>query len=223
MCFFFPQRCIFCNEVIEPHSLCCETCAATVHPIAPPLCSYCGANRKDCSCGKHHHLYKRVVAPFYYRDAVRNGVLRLKQFDDPRAIDYFSRHMAAVLRREFPELPFDVIGYMPMTDAACRKRQYNQSELLAKAVGKKVALPVESLLKKLYETRPQKRLKLWQRKGNVLGVFDIARPVPGERILLVDDLLTTGASLDECCKMLLLGGAQSVTVLTIAVTPPEKD
>lgn len=223
LCFFFPERCIFCNAVIEPHRLCCDKCAKTVHPISPPLCPHCGCSKVVCDCGKHRHHYQRVIAPFYYEEAVRGGILRLKRWDDPKAIDYFSKHMAAALRRECPELPFDGICYMPMTKEDRFERQYNQSQLLAKAVGKAVNLPVKDVLVKRYQTTPQKRLKLWQRKGNVLGAFDVVGSVKEESILLIDDLLTSGASLDECAKMLLIYGARSVTVLTAAVTPPEKE
>ena len=223
LCFFFPKRCIFCNEVVEPQRLCCDSCAQTVHLVAPPLCPYCGCHKKDCKCKKHRHYYDRAVAPFYYKDAVRSGILRLKKWDDPYAVRYFASNMTAALRREFPQLPFDAVCHIPMTKRDKRTRQYNQGELLAREISKSTGIPRWDALVKIYETTPQKRLKRWQRKGNVLGVFDVVRPVKDARILLVDDLLTSGSSLDECAKMLLICGAKSVTALTAAVTPPEED
>ncbi len=223
LCIFFPARCIFCNEVIEPLQLCCDGCRGEISTIRPPVCPLCGCHEEDCECSGHHHAYDAVLAPFYYEKAVRHGILRLKKWDDPKAIAFFAAKMAAVLRREYPELPFDGIGYIPMTKRKMRQREYNQSRLLAKELAKAVKLPLSHALIKRYETKPQKGLGHAQRSGNVLGAFDVIETLPGERMLLVDDVITTGATAGECAKMLKLLGAKTVTVIGIAVTPPKRE
>lgn len=222
-CLIFPERCIFCNEVIEPLRLCCEACRGAIVPIRPPICRLCGCNEEDCECSGHRHAYDGVVAPFYYEEAVRRGVLRLKRWDDPKAIRFFASQMAAVVRREFPELSFDGVCYVPMTKTKARARAFNQSRLLAGELARILKLPLHHALVKPYETKPQKGLRRAERSGNVLGAFDVTADTPGKRVLLVDDVITTGTTAGECAKMLKLADAEAVTVIGIAVAPPKRE
>ncbi len=221
LAWFLPERCVFCGEVIEPLSLACRRCRETLSVIKPPICGSCGAHRKACHCGKRRLHIDRVAAPFYYEGAARDGVLRLKYEDDPDAIAYLARQVCAVIRREYDVTAIDGVVYVPMTARARRAREYNQSELLAQAVARRLALPVYDALVKLYETPPQKTLDLHARSGNVLGVFDVTdQTVRGKTLLLLDDVMTTGATLHECAKMLKIYGAKSVPAAVIAVPKP---
>ena len=216
----YPERCIFCGEVIRPLTLCCEMCRRTIRVVKPPLCRYCGKSKKDCDCKRRRHIYERVIAPFYSDDgAVHKGLIRLKRRDDPRAINYYADQMLAAFRREFGQSAPHAVTFVPITADVKAERGYNQSELLAEAFAEKLSVPCFPLLRKLYETRPQKGLFAWQRSGNVLGVFDVTdrEAVAGKTIVLVDDVLTTGATLDECCKMLKLYGAFRVFCVTVAI------
>ena len=215
---FLPERCVFCGEVIAPFAVACRRCRETLSVIQPPICHYCGARKKECHCGKRRLSVDGVAAPFYYEGAARDGVLRLKREDDPDAIAYFARQLCTVIRREYQVEEIDGIVFVPMTVRARREREYNQGELLAHAVGRQLSRPVYNALVKLYETPPQKALDLHARSGNVLGVFDVTdRSVRGKTLLLVDDVLTTGATLHECAKMLKLYGAERVPAAVIAV------
>lgn len=165
-----------------------------------------------------------MAAPFYYEAAARNGVLRLKRYDDPDAIAYFADYLYEVVRREYGAEPIDGLTYVPMTRRAERSREYNQGQLLAEALGKRLSLPVYTALAKIYETPPQKALDLRARSGNVLGVFDVIDPaVRGKTLLLVDDVMTTGATLSECAKMLKIHGAKRVLAVTFAVRKHKKE
>lgn len=221
-CFLFPERCIFCNETIAPLQLSCPACRADMPTVTPPICPCCGANQKACACDKKRHAYDRVMAPFYYEGAVRLGVLRLKKWDDPRAVRFFAAQIAAVVRREMPDLPFDAVCFMPMTKRDFRDREYNQSKLLAENVAKLLQLPLSNALTKIYQTKPQKGLDSSARSGNVLGAFDVEESFSARTVLLVDDVVTTGATAHECAKMLKLYGAQTVVVAAMAITPPPK-
>lgn len=223
VCVFFPDRCIFCNAVIEPLTLCCDDCRKEIHTVRPPLCPFCGCSKADCTCKQHRHPYEKVMAPFYYSGAAGSGIRRLKRWDDPKAIRFFAAQMAAVVRRECSPFPFDGVCYVPMTKADQRKREYNQSRLLAAELAGELGLPLYSLLVKRYETKPQKTLKKAERSGNVLGAFDVIGEIPGPHLLLVDDLVTTGSTVGECAKMLKLAGAETVTVVSIAVSAPRSE
>lgn len=223
LCIFFPERCIFCNEVIEPFSLCCVDCRGEIVTIHPPCCRYCGQSKEDCDCHQHKHHYDHVAAPFYYEKAVKAGILRLKRYDDPHAIRFFAKQMTAVIRREYADKTIDGICFVPMTPQDERAREYNQGRLLAKAVAKELDKPLYPVLKKIYGTKSQKKLARAERSGNVLGVFEVTETVEGRTLLLVDDVVTTGATADECAKMLKLAGAESVLVAAVAVTPPKRE
>lgn len=215
---FLPKRCIFCDRLILPWRQSCEACTRRLSFIRPPLCPYCGQHKTNCGCGKRRPTFDKVAAPFYYEAAARNGVLRLKRYDDPDAIAYFADCMHEVVCREYGSEPIDGLVYVPMTRRAEREREYNQGRLLAEALGKRLSLPVYTALAKIYETPPQKVLDLHARSGNVLGVFDVIGPaVRGKTLLLVDDVMTTGATLGECAKMLKIYGAKRVLSVTIAV------
>ncbi len=221
---FLPKRCVFCDTIILPWRQSCEACARQLSFIRPPLCPYCGQHKKNCGCLKRRSPFDKVTAPFYYETAARSGVLRLKRYDDPDAIAYFADCMHTVVCREYGDEPIDGLAYVPMTRRAERAREYNQGKLLAEALGKRLALPVYTALAKIYETPPQKALDLHARSGNVLGVFDVIDPaVRGKTLLLVDDVMTSGATLGECAKMLKIYGAKRVLSVTIAVRKHKKE
>ena len=219
-----PKRCAFCGALILPWRDSCVACSRQISVIKPPICPHCGEHKKNCKCGKRRQTFDKVAAPFYYELAARNGVLRLKHCDDPDAIDYFTDCMHEVVRREYGGESIDALTYVPMTRRARREREYNQGELLAKSLGKRLALPVWTTLVKLYETPPQKAMDYHARSGNVLGVFDVIESaVRGKTLLLVDDVMTTGATLNECAKMLKLYGAKQVFAVTVVVPRRKKE
>lgn len=220
--FVLPKRCVFCDTVIEPDRFFCETCASKRSFVIPPICPYCGQGKQQCGCQKHRLAFDKVVAAFYYETAARDGILRLKRYDDPDAIEYFAMQLHQVVLREYSHEPIDMITFVPMTRRALRNREYNQGRLLARALGKRLNIPVKTLLTKLYETRPQKELNIESRSGNLLGVFDVTETVRDKTILLVDDVMTTGATLHECAKMLKIHGAKRVLAVTVAVRKFEK-
>ncbi|MBO5928740.1 MAG: ComF family protein [Clostridia bacterium] len=220
---FLPERCVFCGAVILPMQVSCSTCRRSLSIVSPPICTYCGQSKTDCHCAKHRHHFDAQAAPFYHEKAARFGVLRLKRWDDPEAISFFTQQMATVVHREYEVDQIDGIVFVPMTKREVAKRGYNQGKLLAEALGKRLDLPVYDILKKLYETTSQKELKGIQRTGNVLGVFDVTVPsVAGKTLLLVDDVMTTGSTAGECAKMLKIYGAKRVLCVAIAIRKREK-
>ncbi len=214
---FLPERCVFCGKVILPEQVMCSVCRRFLPIIRPPICPYCGQRKIDCHCNRHRRHFDAQAAPFYHEGVARAGVLRLKFFYDAQAISYFTQQMAAVVHREYEIADIDGIVFVPMTKREQFVRGYNQGKLLADALGKRLGIPVYDVLKKIYETRPQKELSSIQRTGNMLGVFDVTVPsVKGKTFLLVDDVMTTGSTADECAKMLKIYGAKRVVCITLA-------
>jgi len=123
--------------------------------------------------------------------------------------------MADALLREPCSPSFDVITFVPMTRRDQRKRGFNQAEVMARVIGKRLDLPVVKLLAKARETELQSKLSAAKRKSNLRDAFRLL-PCVQDQVLLVDDICTTGATVEECARMLKRGGAQSVVAMTVA-------
>lgn len=219
----FPNRCALCGQVIPADAPFCAACSETAPYMLPPVCPLCGRSEALCRCRGSARQFERCVMPFRYVGSVRRAIARFKREGCGTMADAFADEMAEVLRREYGALPFAAVTAVPLHRRALRRREFNPAELLARRIAKKLALPYVPLLTKLYETPPQKALSAVNRQGNLLGVFDVSAPeaVAGKTVLLVDDVITTGATLNECAKMLKLYGAEAVYAVTICGTVAE--
>lgn len=223
---FYPRRCALCGAVVSPDTEICSRCGEAAHRVPLPICLYCGCGVRDCACGKHRSRFAAAFAsPFYYTGVVCAGIRRLKFQEEPEVAEVLGREMARFARRAYAGVRFDLVTFVPMTRREMRERRYNQSELLARAAAEELLLPCVPTLEKLYETKRQRVLDRRRRSGNVFGVFEVtdAQAIRGKRILLCDDLRTTGATLTECAKMLRIRGAREVLCLTAAVGYPKKE
>lgn len=213
---FFPRHCYLCGEVIYPRQRVCGDCVHHRPYIYPPVCERCGRSKADCHCGKRRRHFARCVSPFYHKSVAAEGVYSLKRHGYHDTVEGFADEMAEVVRREYGGIPFDLITAVPLHKRERRERGFNQAEKLGQAVAERLCLPFAMTLTKITPTAPQKELKAVQRSGNLLGVFDVCTDVSGKTILLVDDVITTGATLDECAKMLKIFGAAEVYGATAA-------
>lgn len=220
----FPRRCPYCGRVILPSQYVCDSCLSDLPMIEAPICSFCGHSKKDCVCKKRKSHYDAVVAPFYYEAEILTAVHRLKYENKDFLAQVFAKDMAEAVRRFLPLGEIDVLTYVPFTKKQQRERLYNPSEILCRALSKELSIPIEPLLLKLYETKTQHMLSEKARSGNVLGTYDTVdvKNIAGKTVLLVDDIKTTGATLSECAKMLLLADAEKVYACTFAVTKNQK-
>lgn len=214
----FPDRCAYCGRVVPHPERMCRPCAETLRTVEGETCPLCGCAKADCTCGGRQHPYDRCIVPLYYEGTARRGILRMKERERPYVVRELSSRMIRAFLCSGEEPPHGVV-YVPMTKKDERQRGFNQSRMLASEVAEGLELPLWTALRKIQQTRPQKTLTAWERSGNVLGVFDwdSAFSVEGQRVLLVDDLVSTGATAGECAKVLKLYGAERVILLTAAV------
>lgn len=222
----FPKRCVFCGELVSPYLEYCERCSRQISTVELPVCEKCGRGKQFCSCRLHSRFFDRISAPYYYEKAVRRGIHRLKFRGGKRNCAFFAERMCEAYARDYSELRFDCSACVPSTAVSIKERGYNQSKLLAQAVSERLGIDFcDGLLVKLYETASQHSIGILRRKGNLTGVFDVSPQfsVDGKSILLIDDVATSGETLDECAKMLYLHGAQSISCLTIALTIEKKN
>ncbi|MDR3552805.1 MAG: ComF family protein [Clostridia bacterium] len=216
---FYPKRCAFCGSVLKGDQAVCEKCAATLPFIRGEACPHCGRAREYCCCSGRGFGFDRCVAPLYYEGATRAGICRVKFHGKKGYITQLAELTADTVRREYAGIAFDAAVAVPMSRRELRSRGFNQSALFCRALCAELGIAFRGdLLQKPLDTRPQRSCKADQRWRNVSGVFTVRKPasVSGKTILLVDDIITTGATLNECAQVLKKAGAAHVCCAVIA-------
>ena len=220
----YPPRCVCCDRVVAHNQSLCPACAAALPRIEGKVCPACG--REIEFCGRTHRFeFERCVAPFYYLDPIRQGIHLFKFRERKNSAAFFAMEMSAVIQARLDVTALDLIVCVPLSKQRERERGYNQAGLLAMELSGMLALPCHTqALRKLFDNRPQHTLTREERMGNVLGAYE-ADPdvVHHQRILLVDDIQTTGATLNECAKVLKLRGASQVVAATAAIALKRED
>lgn len=222
---FFTNRCEICGEVIELDRKVCDDCRK-IEKIKQPICEFCGCNKDDCNCKKHKKEYRRIIAPYYYQDKITHAIHRFKNNDMPFLADKLGFDIADCVKENYKDIDFDVITFVPLRKLHQRKRGYNQAELLSSVVSKYINVPVEPLLLKVRYTGVQHHKSATKRKADVFGAYDINEEyedfIKDKTILLIDDVKTTGSTLNECAKMLNIYGAKVVYCASVAITQHKK-
>lgn len=201
----FPPKCVLCGQLLKNGEI--------------DLCRACRADAPEYPNRKIKlQFLDSFAAVWYYEGNVRRSLLRFK-FRNARSYSVaYGRILAMKLLSQYPE-GFDVLTWVPVSRLRKLRRGYDQAELLAKAVGRELGMAPVPMLKKIRNNRPQSRLKGAEvRKANVLDAYRLAdgADVKGERVLLLDDILTTGATAGECARMLLSAGAKEVHCAAVA-------
>lgn len=201
----FPRKCILCGRLLERQE--------------QDLCRKCRVEGPEYPGTKDNiQFLDSFTAVWYYEGDVRSSLLRYK-FQDARCYaDSYGRLLAMKLLEAHPE-GFDCLTWVPISRLRNLKRGYDQVELLAQAVGRELGMTPVPLLKKVRHNRPQSGISdAAKRRGNVLGAYRERNrdQIPGKRILLLDDILTTGATAGECARVLLTAGAKEVHCAAIA-------
>lgn len=201
----FPPKCILCRQILKSGEM--------------DLCGDCRADAPEYPGKKINiRFLDSFAAVWYYEGNVRGSILRYKFYNARSYALSYGRILGMKLLREYPE-GFDVLTWVPVSRLRKLRRGYDQVELLARAVGRELELSPIPTLKKIRNNRPQSRLKdPAARKANVLGAYRMLDDVDvkGKRVLLLDDILTTGATAGECARVLLTAGASEVHCAALA-------
>ena len=207
-CLFFPARCLKCGKAVRPERFFCPECAASLPE---------GPLRREFPLPGEDGGFLEVAALLPYEGEFRHTLYRLK-FQEERAL---AKPLAALMAQAVGQWgrEFDGVVWVPMSPKKLQQRGYNQSQLLAKALAKELGLPWWTLLEQARETATQHNLTRAQRADNVRGAYRARAEAAGQRLLLVDDIVTTGATLRACAQALYEAGAQSVGAVCAARTP----
>lgn len=204
----WPRRCVLCHRLVGPEAdRLCPVCAAS---LPEP---FSGARR-----GSH---YRRWVSALWYEDPVRSSFLRFKFGGCRFYAEWYGPWLANAIQKQLGT-EFDLLTYVPISSLRKRRRGYDQTLLLAQAAGKLLGTEPIRTLKKRNLVKPQSRaFGPEERQRNIRGAFRVTDPeaVKGKRVLLIDDVLTTGATVSEASRVLLEAGAKSVDVATLAAAP----
>jgi competence protein ComFC len=233
---FFPGPCRICTATLTNASRIpiCETCLASFERIREPICNCCGrpfpatasaaaaapAEKQLCRlCRTDFYAFDRARTFATYDDALGGAILLLKYEEVTRLGNWFADRLAEIAKREIPEWRPDVVVPVPLHADRQRERGYNQAELIARPLAKRLKLKFGAYLLMRTKPRPPQlvlsRTEHWKSVRGAYATREGLR-VDNLRVLLVDDVLTTGATLDACARALKKAGAAAVFGLTVA-------
>ena len=230
--FVLPVECIACGRSLstDPVPFFCAACWCTIHPFGQPACASCDqpfVSQAATNCTPNHQCqncqerppdFQRAWTLFPYLPPLREAICSFKY----RSKHTLARPLARLMIRALPrEIDADVIIPVPLHPARLRAREFNQSLLLADQLGRHLILPVSPThLVRIAATEPQTTLTRQARLRNLRKAFGVRKPqdLMEKRILLVDDVFTTGTTLNECAKSLRKAGSGPVFALTLART-----
>lgn len=227
--FFFPPRCLLCGETLKEFQddRPCSLCLSRMKFFSHPRCPRCGlvfmtASGDDHLCSgclneERYFTKARAIGP--YEGVLLEAISRFKYQKASRLAKPLGMLLAEYEDPEFPFSEFDLLLPVPLHSKRLRERGFNQSLLLAGRVSRKHAISLDfTSLQRTRHTDPQTQLSGAERQKNIRGAFEVRRPgaIRGKKILLIDDVFTTGATVQECAKVLLKAGSKRVDVLTLA-------
>ena len=210
----FPPKCPFCHHVLKDREEgFCDPCQ---HRL--PWCAGTAGEQKL-------EFLSGCVSPLFYRDHVREGVHRFKFSNCPGYAGVFGLLMFQAVQDGWKEVSFDLVTWVPLSQKGLRRRGYDQARLLAENLAPRLALPsAPSLVKRRHTTAQSLLSGESARRANVLDAYELRSGVDvrGKTILLCDDVVTTGATLSECARVLLTAGAAEVYAVTLARSSLQK-
>jgi ComF family protein len=225
----FPPHCITCDALLEEHGPLplCPSCAAGIHFIGSPLCPRCGipfsaAEGEDHLCGEclvTERPYAIARAVGLYEKTLLKAIHLFKYRGKIGIGGVLGRIMADYAALQWDMNIFSLIVPVPLHRKRLRERGFNQAVILARAIAKRFSRPLDFMtLRRTVFTAPQVGLGREERSANVRRAFTVRNPerIAGRKILLIDDVYTTGSTLTECAAALMQAEAEAVAILTLA-------
>jgi len=228
---FFPSHCLSCEKIISKNGLFCDVCWPKLQFITEPKCAICAypfdveikiASPICAKCIENKPAFERVITIFRFNEILSKAIGDLKYRDQTFLAKKLARILAPKIKSEIENS--DIFCVVPLHLKKLRRRKFNQAVLIASACAslQRDNKLIPDLLWRLVDTVPQVMLKKKQREKNLKKVFVVNKKyrelVKGKKILLLDDVMTTGATLHNCAKALKKFGAKEVVVVVIAKT-----
>lgn len=214
-------RCMLCGADVFDGLGFCSACKSSVVYNNGKTCLRCGVGIDGAedycnNCAFDKVYFDRAYSVFSYEGAVRQAILQMKFANRGSYAAIFAKYLVFIAQKH--NLQYDIVTFAPMSAKTLRKRRYNQAQLLAQHfcdILNQYDMLRQAVIK-IKETSPQEKLTKTERKTNLVGAYKINADVKGKRVLVIDDIKTTGATLNECAKVLKRAGAIEVTGITVA-------
>ena len=219
----FPWPCPGCNRLLEYPNVVCSDCELALPRIHEPYCMRCGTafpshwKVKICQeCHQRKHRITAIRSGYEYEGLAAQMIKEAKYLRKGRYLQYFADHLFVLARTEFPSSIKAVVP-VPLHKNREWTRTFNQAEILATRIAKLWDLPIWNALKKISKTKPQSSLSGSTRRSNLQNVFKFCNSKRrAKSVLLVDDVITTGSTLNECGRILRQNGVKRIYAVTVA-------
>ena len=220
----FPRRCPVCDDIVKPWGeLCCPECKKRLEYLGGNYCMKCGKGllRQETEfcqdCRKYKHKFIRGRSLYRY-ESVAGALFRFKYQGRQEYADFWGEELYQHLGREILAMKADAIVPVPLHKSRLNERGYNQADLLGKALAKRVQLPfLNKIVVRHKKTLPQKQLSYGERQNNLKKAFKLsANDVKLNTVIIVDDIYTTGSTVDALGEVFLEQGTKKVYVVTLA-------
>lgn len=228
----FPRRCPLCQEIVIPKDKrACYGCVSKLHPIEEPRCKQCSKpivelEQEYCyDCVRQKHQYERGFAIYVYEGDIKKSLLDFKFQGKQEYAEFYIEQLIRYTGDQLHKLSLDLILPVPLHPRKLRVRGFNQAELLAKGIADFLKIPVCcKILCRTKYTLPQKNLNDKERLHNLEKAFTVrvdkladSDGLQGKKILLVDDIYTTGSTIEACTRTLLRAGCAKVFFITVCI------
>lgn len=226
--YLFPKRCALCDGLLRGAKMeagCCDSCNERIERIHSPRCYACGApllsnDREFCDdCVTRPRSYESNRAVYVYEDKVKDSLMRFKYNNRREYASFYGRVMGEELKDYIKASGVSAIIPVPIHKNRRKKRGYNQAELLAYEISRYCGVKVlDNYLIRCGETTAQKGLSSLERLKNLENTFNVSQDmIQLDKVMLVDDIFTTGSTIEACSRVLLKSGVSRVYAVTIAV------
>ncbi len=221
----YPVVCPVCGKTLGNRRQLCKKCQKEIRYIEEPSCKKCGKQlyeneREYCGdCKKKVHAYDMGIAVFAYNDSIKKSIYDFKYKDMKVYARFYGKKMWEYGKAYLDLWQPQAIVPVPISEQRFRKRGYNQAELIGKELSKNSGIPMDcKILYRRKNTLPQKEVKRENRRKNLENAFHISgNVVKYKKIILVDDIYTTGSTIDECAKVLKAFGVEQVYFISLSI------
>lgn len=220
----YPPKCVSCGELIDFRSkkIFCDKCQSSIKFIDGLRCVGCSRPIESGNycvfCSSKKHWFNKNYSLFEYDEFIADLIHRFKFKNHPSIGIGLGKIMGKYIPEDFLSIKIDYVVPVPIHKHRMTKRGFNQSEILAREISKKIYLPLKTdIINRVVDTKPQWELDPKERENNLDNAFK-CKKICDKNILLVDDIFTTGSTIDECAKTLKSSGAKTVFSFTVAVT-----
>ena len=220
----YPRRCPICDDILTGDELICPECITIPRKVTGPRCSKCSkhlfSSEEDLceDCREKPKRFESGISLFEY-DSVKESVQRFKNVGRCEYAKFYAGEICKNLGNDIKSFGADAIIPIPLHKSKLKDRGYNQSELLGELISKNTGIPIfRDVLFRTKKTKDQKTMSAQQRQNNLVGAFHMGQnDVKLDTVILIDDVYTTGSTMDEAAGVLKAGGINKVYFVTLAI------